>query len=227
MNSKVICYYEPLNTILSKDSKRLVDMWKCSWSNNGWDPIVLCKKDAEEYTSFEELNLTDPSNPLYQDSQRDDHLLHYRMSCYYRLVAYCNYVLNKGPALYADYDVMNYSFTVKDYNEYDYNTVLGCGSSVVKLDRVGACDILRAIQKGSEDYTYDKVKNDMRCVRNKTTCFTWCRDIYNDILKDYEECKVSKFVHYHNGYKKHTPEKRFNTSCRSDFIKRFRPITNK
>jgi len=74
----------------------------------------------------------------------------------------------------------------------------------------------------------------MVCYLNLTTVFKIINKaarwddlrIENDILRKYDECKISKLVHYHNGLWNLTEEQIFNVinPNRAAFIQKFRPI---
>ena len=223
----VICYYEALGSEFSEDSQKLIDMWRSSWSKLGWKPIVLDSSYAANHPCFEKLDLSNPDNSLYRDQKNKP----YHMSCFYRLLAYCNYVLDNGSTLYADYDVINYGFSIADYMQYKHNTVITSGNSAVKLNEVGAADIVNAIQKRVDHYD-SEIYNDMRCVCAYAEKLNFLNIhtkgngsyIYNSINDHYEECKTSKLVHYHGGYSDLTTEQRFNTETRSEFIQKFRHV---
>ena len=223
----VISYFEPLDHELSKHNYELMELWKKSWHNNGWNPIILGSSDAEEHPDYIRLDIKNKDNPLYNNNI---HGLDYQKACYNRHLAYSNFVLKNGTTLNADCDVINYSFTPEDYDLYEDNTIIGGGVSVVKLSKLGAEDIVRAILKGIGTGPL----NDMVCYLKLTTVFKVINKaamwddlrIENDILRQYDECKISKLVHYHNGLWNLTEEQIFNVKCpnRAAFIQNFRPI---
>lgn len=223
----VISYFEPLDHALSTHNYELMEMWKGSWRNNGWNPIILGSSDAEGHPDYNRLDIKNKDNPLYINNI---HGLDYQIACYNRHLAYSNFVLKNGTTLNADCDVINYSFTPEDYDLYEDNTIIGGGVSVVKLSKQGAEDIVRAILKGIETGPL----NDMVCYLELTTVFKVINKavkwddlrIENDILRQYDECKISKLVHYHNGLWNLTEEQIFNVISpnRAAFIQNFRPI---
>lgn len=223
----VISYFQPLDDELSRHNYELMELWKKSWHNNGWNPIILGSSDAEEHPDYIRLDIKNKDNPLYNNNI---HGLDYQIACYNRHLAYSNFVLNHGTTLSADCDVINYSFTPEDYDLYEDDTIIGGGVSAVKLSKLGAEDIVRAILRGIES----SPRNDMLCVLKLTTIFKLINDtvkwdnlrIEDDILRKYDECKISKLVHYHNGLWKLTKEQVFNVirPNRAAFIQKFRPI---
>ena len=221
MNNTVICYYEPFPSAFSRDSLKLISMWKKSWAKNGWNVIVLNKEFAKQHSKYREYDIDNFSNVLYNNWEDKGYL----RSCYRRLFAYCHFVDVNGPTLWADYDVMNYSFN-PSFN-IENNTILGSGTSVVYLDGYGSDNIIDNIF--SKPISYDHRENRMRFNPMKTVIKSRVfkkklNIVQNDILTQYEKCKTSKFVHYHGGYMNLSPEKKFNTIHRSDFIQKFRPV---
>ena len=79
---EICTYFEPLGMDEGKDNKtrEMLDIWRESWTNNGWSTRVLTSKDAAlhpRYKSIEEtlLKLPTINNQVYE------------MSCYLRWVA--------------------------------------------------------------------------------------------------------------------------------------------
>lgn len=59
---KVYAYFD--SCCVSETAKRTLDLWKKSWENNGWDPVILTENDARLhpfYTRFSEVIRTFPS----------------------------------------------------------------------------------------------------------------------------------------------------------------------
>ena len=84
-------------------------MWKKTWSRNGWRPIVLGPRDAEKHPDFRSVNLKDHTSNLFKYSL---HNSIYQQACYRRWFAYADYATNiKQNIMWADFDVINYSFT--------------------------------------------------------------------------------------------------------------------
>ena len=231
----VIGYFEPLKRPgtkkdvhpLTEHNFELMELWKKSWRNNGWNPIILGSQDAEEHPDYSRLDIKNIDNPLYVNNINGSD---YQIACYNRHLAYSNFVLKNGTTLNADCDVINYSFTPEDCDLYEDNSIIGDGVSVVRLSKTGAEDIVRAILKGIEVGP----RNDMECYFNLTTVFKVIGSaarwgdlkIEDNILTNYDDCKTSKLVHYHNGLWELTEKQLFNIihPKRADFIQKFRPI---
>ena len=223
----VISYFEPIDHPLSKHNYELMELWKKSWCNNGWNPIILGSSDAEEHPDYSRLDIQNKDNPLYINNI---HGIDYQIACYNRHLAYSNFVLKNGTTLNADCDVINYSFTPADFDLYEDNSIIGGGVSAVRLNKTGAKDIVRAILKGVETGPI----HDMECYLKLTTVFKVIGNatrwgdlrIEDNILTNYDDCKTSKLVHYHNGLWNLTEKQLFNIKSpkRVDFIQKFRPI---
>ena len=50
---KIYTYYQNLN---DQYQDELIELWKISWSRQGYDPIVLNLEDAKKHSYFETLN---------------------------------------------------------------------------------------------------------------------------------------------------------------------------
>lgn len=227
MNDTVICYYEiiyeaaahtrggmqhPLE--LSKQSRELLSLWKRSWQKNNWNTIILDNEYARQHHKYHEYDIDSLNNKLYDNWPNK----RYIRACYRRLFAYCYFANINGSALWADYDVINYSF--KPTLNIQYNTILGSGTSVVFLDRHGSSNIIDNIVSKSSGFDHRVVKkrfNPMIAVRNASGFNNEELTIPNDILTQNEECKYSDFVHYHGGLRE-------PGLSRIEFIQKFRPI---
>ena len=120
---------------------------------------------------------------------------------------------------------MNYSF--EPSLDIRSNTILGSGTSVVYLNQDGSKSIIDNIFKSSGyDNRAGKSRFNPMTAVIRTKGFKQLpreKRIPNDIVKQYEACKTSKFVHYHGGCQRLLQKEKLNSSCRSEFISRFRP----
>jgi len=125
----VVCYFEDLqlsnssafNATDIQGHKELIEMWKKSWSKNGWQPLILGRKDTERHPDYSAVNLKDPKSNLFKYS-----LLRYiyQKACYAKWFAYAAYA-NEADRniMWADFDVINYHFNpqmtpkLKDKND--------------------------------------------------------------------------------------------------------------
>lgn len=110
---KVYTYYEEIEGKSRSDSDRdlqriLLDTWISTWKQNGFEPVVLGKEDAQSH----------PMHKKYIDSiisahkEANDSDLHehpYWIVAHNEWIAFANSV--EGRALVCDYDVLNISYT--------------------------------------------------------------------------------------------------------------------
>lgn len=216
MNNTVICYYELIskNNDFSKQSHELISLWKESWQKNNWSPVVLNKEYARQHPKYHEYDIDNLNNKLYNNWPNK----RYIRACYRRLFAYCYFANKNSSVLWADYDVINYSF--KSTSNIQYNTILGSGTSVVFLDNHGSNNIINNIASKSLgfDFREDKCRfNPMIAVRNANGFIDEELTIPNNIKSQYERCKYSDFVHFHGG-------SREQGVSRLEYIQKFRPI---
>lgn len=100
---KIYTYYEDIQFL---NQEKLIDVWESSWKNQGFDPIVLTRADAEKNSLFKEFEIK--MQKLHTEIMGKP-LRGYGMSCYYRWLAYG--ALNDKDAFYvSDYDVINRSW---------------------------------------------------------------------------------------------------------------------
>ena len=232
-SNNVICYYETLEDVFTSDSEKLVDLWRESWSDNGWNPIVLSIDDAKSHPEWSNMQISNPGNPLYSNIPHEEHIerfnskkaLEYHMSCHNRLFAYCNYVSKNQTTLYADFDVINYRLTPEKIACIPDDTVIGYARCVVKLSEVGANDMINALKKQMTDPN-PKLRHDLE------VCETYCTTFTNGFLPhcvrhQYEDCKTkADFVHYHGGWELLTEKQRLGCDTRWEFLNKFRPYKN-
>ena len=224
MNNNVICYFEPLplsHRTFSQESYRFLEIWKKSWEQNGWSPKILDKEYAITHPEYNKLKIGDITNHLYKDEPH-----YYTISCYNRIMAYCKFVLDYGPVLYADYDVINYGFGVDHPFLQDTNTVIGSGTSLALIDEIGANDIINAIKYRVENYD-ESLTNLMHVFLKLTKKFKYNHKISNDILRAYDGCKESEFVHYHGGWVHLPDENKLGCKSRVEFAEKFRDLNYK
>ena len=99
----VYCYYEPIEGPAglwdSSDQRRLIDVWRRSWSRQGWNPVVMDESWARRHPRFKEFKEKFWSLPTEYSNAYDG-------PCFMRYAAMS---AAKG-GLLVDYDVMAYDF---------------------------------------------------------------------------------------------------------------------
>jgi hypothetical protein len=235
MNIK--CFYSPVvidSTIteFSQDSLRLIELWKKSWSNNGWNPIVLSLEDAKKHPLYHELNLKDYSSNLYKIASNNHEYLEL---CYSRWFAYgCH------DGAWSDYDVMNYGFTPDnvDYSKNDpefIDNIGSCGFASVKgyeliinkfIDVYKNNETLNKLIDFQKKHKHTADISDMHITRgiNSDVKFGNTSIIEQICAENFSSdwWRKSKLVHYHNGLWNYFDKSKYQT--RSNFIQKERPI---
>lgn len=88
----------------------IIEVWKKSWENNGWNPIVLDRKFIKctnlEIEYLENLPSVNPKK--------------YEMACFLRW----NAMSNIGGGWMCDYDVINIGFSPEDSKKYESMSIL-------------------------------------------------------------------------------------------------------
>lgn len=220
----VISYFQSIpNSDFSKQSEELIEPYKQSWSKHGWNPIVLNEEHSKRNELFHKLDLDNPDANFYKTIHPT--MWKYHRSCYCRLLAYCQYVREKGATLYSDYDVMNYGFTSDILNSTKENSCFCSERAVVYLGKEGVMDIEQAIlqfnnqpfREGSERGSC----NDMNIMNKYTNCFNFQKDQNNQnyvssIIPDLSN--QTPLVHYDGGCYRRGVDRKFS---RLDIIKQY------
>jgi hypothetical protein len=106
---KIYTYYENVGFNLQEE---MIKIWKQSWLNNGFEPIVLNRKDAEssslyqKYYEFIQRIHKNISGKILPENS-------YFLAAQLAIVAFTT-IDKKQPAYISDYDVINKNFQDKD-----------------------------------------------------------------------------------------------------------------
>lgn len=106
---KIYTYYQNIN---HDKQPELIDLWKISWSRQGYEPIVLNLQDAKRHPYFETLN--SEMRRIFKEitnKEIDD----YGMSCWFRWLAYATQEDEKFYV--SDYDAINVNFPITEPND--------------------------------------------------------------------------------------------------------------
>mgnify|MGYP001157583673 FL=1 len=131
MKNNVICYFSNIeNYSFSDESFALIESWKENWSEKGWNPIVLNEDYARSNKILERINLKDFGSNLYKFSANKPH---YLIQCYYKWLAYTQFILENGATLWCDYDVYNRSLPFTEFEKKYGQPARHCGSGAVGI----------------------------------------------------------------------------------------------
>jgi hypothetical protein len=103
---KIYTYYQDINR---NSQNELIDLWKISWSNHGYEPIVLNLQDAKKHPYFETLN-TEMRSICKEIAKKE--INDYGMSCWFRWLAYATQADEKFYV--SDYDAINVNFPITE-----------------------------------------------------------------------------------------------------------------
>lgn len=101
----VFTYYEPIPGF--EDDAKLVELWKRSWEQQGWEATVLGRSDAERSPYFAELSRAADRLPTVNPKE-------YERACYIRHGAFHEVAEVVVWSVFTDYDIINYGFTPND-----------------------------------------------------------------------------------------------------------------
>lgn len=188
----------------SSESQKLIDIWDQSWQKHGWNTILLDESYARANPLFNKLDLDDPDANFYRTINPE--MWRYHRSCYCRLLAYCQYVRENGPVLYADYDVINYGFSPDILKSTKENSYFCTSRCIVYLGYRGKNQIENAIFNFSngdfQESSSVGSSNDMTIINKYTDCFIFEKDNDNrcyvsSILPDFSN--QTPLIHYDGG----------------------------
>ena len=106
---KIYTYYQDIN---HSSQNELIDLWKISWSNHGYEPIVLNLDDAKKHSYFETFN--SEMRKIFKEITNKE-INDYGMSCWFRWLAYATQTDEKFYV--SDYDAINVNFPIKEPND--------------------------------------------------------------------------------------------------------------
>jgi hypothetical protein len=140
----IYTFYEPINNSTFSDNKKILEVWKKSWSYYGWNPIVLTLEDCKKHSFYEKYREKCESFPTVNDKN-------YEILCYLRWLA----MANLG-GWHCDFDVINYGFEPIDYKEKIVScTHWSLGASTVHLPKNGYENLINLI------YNYEVSEKDI------------------------------------------------------------------
>lgn len=106
---KIYTYYQDINF---QEQNELINLWKISWSRQGFQPIVLNLADAKKHPYFETLDAE--MRRIYKVIVGKD-ITDYGMSCWFRWLAYAT---QEEEFFYvSDYDAINVSFSPAELSD--------------------------------------------------------------------------------------------------------------
>ncbi len=103
---KIYTYYQNIN---HGSQNELIDLWKISWSNHGYEPIVLNLQDAKRHPYFDTLN-TEMRRIFKEITNKKNG--EYGMCCWFRWLAYATQEDEKFYV--SDYDAINVNFPITE-----------------------------------------------------------------------------------------------------------------
>jgi hypothetical protein len=104
---KIYTYYQQIKHHGLQEE--LIDLWKISWSRQGYEPIVLNLEDAKKHPYFETL---ESEMPIIFNKITGKNIKQYGMSCWLRWLAYAT---QKDEKFYvSDYDAINVNFPITE-----------------------------------------------------------------------------------------------------------------
>ncbi len=91
------------------DSEIMLAVWERSWRSWGWTPVVLGESDAARHPKYRAINQKVDGLPCINPP-------FFQRSCFIRWGAVASFMRRFAvePAVFVDYDVLNYGWTPKD-----------------------------------------------------------------------------------------------------------------
>ncbi len=107
---KIFTYYEDINF---KNQDEMVQLWKKSWEQQGFEAIILTLEDAKKSSYYEEF-VTNIKRVHIDITGHE--IRPYGLSCYLRWLAY-SVQRDQESFLVSDYDLINKNFKINEINE--------------------------------------------------------------------------------------------------------------
>jgi hypothetical protein len=115
---KIYTYYQNIN---HSTQNELIDLWKISWSRQGYEPIVLNLEDAKRHSYYETLN--SEMRRIFKEITNNE-ISNYGMSCWFRWLAYATQADEKFYV--SDYDAINVNFAITEPKNKLHLMDFGC-----------------------------------------------------------------------------------------------------
>ena len=110
MKNKIYTYFEELG---EEDQTEILNLWKQSWEQNGFEAIILNQRDAERSPYYNEFKQSVERIHIDISGSR---LSQYGLSCYLRWLAYSTQDESES-FFVSDYDVVNRYLSINDIKE--------------------------------------------------------------------------------------------------------------
>ena len=162
---KIFTYYEDINF---KNQDEMVQLWKKSWEQQGFETIILTLDDAKKSSYYEEFVTN--IKQIHIDIAGHE-IAPYGLSCYVRWLAY-SVQKYQDSFLVSDYDVINKNFKVTEVNE--------------------KANILSFMDGYCPCFAYGSPDQFLKFCKNIISISNEHKEI---LQKEYQE---KKFVHYHD-----------------------------
>lgn len=149
---KIYTYYEGLGNNEDPLELKLIDLWKTSWRNYGYDPVVLTILDSKSNPFFEKFN--NEIKHLHVEIMGFP-ITHYGMACWNRWLAYS---MQSDKKFYvSDYDVINNGFHTLEPNDNlnFYDGDCPCFASGTPKQFQSLCEYFISITQNN----FDTIKN--------------------------------------------------------------------
>lgn len=195
----IYAFYEKIDDKIDIEYKKIIKLWKDSWSKNGWNPIVLNLNDSKKHPEYEDFYDIIQQHPSI-------HKRNYIDLCYLRWLA----IANLG-GWYTDIDMININFKPINFtNEFvttSYPTVV-CPATLYMPKEKYQKYIVDTLQnyRFPCNHVYDK--NEKTNLGTSDMMIIYNHKIYKHLDKSLEiQCdynkdinwKKFKIVHFHGG----------------------------
>lgn len=110
----VFTYYD--ESVGHPGQLQLIELWKRSWSEMGFTPVVLTRSHAEDHSYFKEY--TSQIDQIHKKIMYGIPVRKYGLSCYHRWLAYAKHGSLHCCSLTCDYDVINLSLSVDEARKH-------------------------------------------------------------------------------------------------------------
>lgn len=102
---KVFTYFDPVPEMAHSEQQEMISIWKASWRANGWQPLVLSRKNIAFHPLYEDALRAFKGHPTVNPKE-------YELACWLRWLA----MAMQGGVM-TDFDVLCFGFRPEDIPE--------------------------------------------------------------------------------------------------------------
>lgn len=221
--STVFCCFTNLYNRFALESMELISLWEKSWSDHGWNTVVLTRSDAMKHPLYTERLWDTETNIMYNSNPKCPH---YTRTCYERWFAYSVAAETHNIIHWADYDVINYGYKANEAIDEacKFDPSYCCGVLTKgKSEELIANIINYAFMDKQEFDKLNLTHNNDMCLLDKLKMLP-LHHICSNPINFRVDFRQAKLTHFHGGVSANLPEELgLKTKTRLEVVQALRP----